>query len=137
MALRSRLIRSDTSRPAEVVGAVVGSNGSGFAGLVGVSRLALSARRLRAEWTHEACGAARLLAEHGDPPGARSIAVAQGVDEPLPDRPVADDDELTWNGHGSEARSGRFRVTGPWRDLDVNDYRWRRPRRCADTETRR
>lgn len=63
ISLRSRLIRSDTSASGQVVAAIAGSNPTVWSGVLGVSRLALSARRLRVEWTQEACGAARLLAE--------------------------------------------------------------------------
>ena len=39
-------------------------------------------------------GAARLLRQHGNPPRPARIAVPHGLDKPLADHPVADDDEM-------------------------------------------
>ncbi|MEQ1564408.1 MAG: hypothetical protein ABMA64_02135, partial [Myxococcota bacterium] len=63
IALRRNLIHGDSRRTTDVVRSVGRANGSWLSSVLGVSRLALSARQMRAEWTFEACGAARLLAE--------------------------------------------------------------------------
>ena len=58
IGLRSRFLRSDVTREAEVVAAVQGAGGR----FSGVADLFTNARRVGSSWTHEACGAARLLA---------------------------------------------------------------------------
>ncbi len=59
--LRNRLLHGDPSKASDVVAAVRSAT-TPLQGLRGLARLATSARQLKAEWTHEACGAARLLA---------------------------------------------------------------------------
>lgn len=63
IALRSRLQHADSSRAADVIAAVAQSNDGLLEGGRGLLRLAAQARRIRTDWTREACGAARLLSE--------------------------------------------------------------------------
>lgn len=62
VALRKSLISSDTTKPLDVLKAVSATQPSLLGRAVSVGRVAASRKRLKAEWTHEACGAARLLA---------------------------------------------------------------------------
>lgn len=62
IALRKNLILRDASNPFDVLEAVRKSQPTLVGRAVGVGRVLTSRKRLEAEWTHEACGAARLLA---------------------------------------------------------------------------
>lgn len=62
ISLRKNLILGDSSNPVEVLGAVGRSHSTLLGRAMGLGRVVTSRQRLKAEWTHEACGAARLLA---------------------------------------------------------------------------
>lgn len=62
IALRKNLILRDAANPLEVLEAVSQSHSSLLGRALGLGRVVASRTRLGAEWTHEACGAARLLA---------------------------------------------------------------------------
>ncbi|MFT3838730.1 MAG: HD domain-containing phosphohydrolase [Myxococcaceae bacterium] len=75
IALRSRLLRSDSSQTTDVVKAVAAAAGGRWAAGKGLLRLASRAKELRVELAREACGAARLLAGQLrlDPKVARAL----------------------------------------------------------------
>ncbi|MEZ4300606.1 MAG: LuxR C-terminal-related transcriptional regulator [Polyangiaceae bacterium] len=58
IGLRSRFLRSDLTREAEVIAAIQGAGGR----FAGVAELLASVRGIGSAWMAEACGAARLLA---------------------------------------------------------------------------
>ncbi len=62
IALRGRLMRSETTRASELIAAVVAANRSPVSAALGTAWVVTNARRVRQEWSSEVCGAARVLA---------------------------------------------------------------------------
>jgi len=105
IALRSRLIHADTSRLGPLLGAVTGGSAGVAQRGKTLLHFAIKAPMLRAAWTQEACGAARLL----------SIGLRLG-----PEVTTALDEVFErWDGRGSPRGRGGDELSAPGRVAQV------------------